>query len=652
MSEAPILKSPPMPRAVPARPRAATATGWLPIGMDAARLTGGFWFRRQEVNGRSSIATGRDRLEEAGNLEYFRIASGRPSGMDVSGKRFVDAQVYKWLEAVAWEYARRPDPELLTMQREVTELVAAAQCEDGYLNAALAVGHSAQGRYFDLSWSHEHFCAGHLFQAAIAQVRCTGDQGLLGVAVRFADHLADTFGEEHRHDVDGHPLVEMALVELYRETGTMRYLELAKYFVEARGHGLIAALGKDPAQSCDRVPVREAVSVEGHAVKAVYLAAGATDVATELCDKTLLDALSTQFAAMWSTKAYLTGGLGSRWEGEAFGEPYELPPDRAYAETCAAIGGIQWAWRLLLATGDSRYADAIERMLFNGFLAGVSLSGSDYFYLNPLHLREGATPDTQRSPAHGRRKWFETACCPPNVMRTLASLATYMASGDDNGIQLHQYGTGEYGNEALSVRVETDYPWDGRVVITVQKAREGEMALAIRIPSWAEGAELTVAGEGSPAQPGCYETVTRRWARGDTVILTLPMRVRYTFADPRIESIAGQVALERGPLVYAVEQADQTRGTSVDMARLVPDGGHTVTHHADLLGGVSLITAAGQSVDQPPEEWPYPAHYPRISGPAIELVAIPYYAWANRHLGAMRVWFPCAKEPPATAITG
>ena len=424
-----------MPGPVAPTPDAACRLRPVPLG--AVTITGGLWAARRQVNGDVAVPSGRERLESAGNLDNLRIAAGTMSG-EPRGPVFMDSDVYKWLEAAAWEYARRPSEELLEAQREITAIIAAAQQPDGYLDSIVQLEQDGE-RYRELGWSHEHYCAGHLFQAAVAQVRCTGDRGLLDVAVRLADHLVRTFGENGRHDLDGHPEVEMALVELYRETGTRDYLDLARYFVEARGRERIVAYGREPAYFADRVPVREQTTVEGHAVRAVYLGAGAADVAVELGDAELLAALERQFAAMEATKTYVTGGLGSRWDGEAFGDPYELPPDRAYAETCAAIGGVYWAWRMLLATGDPRYADAAERKLFNGFLAGVSLSGDEFFYVNPLHLREDALADESRSPAHGRRPWFDVACCPPNIMRTLASLPGYLATTDDDGVQLHQY---------------------------------------------------------------------------------------------------------------------------------------------------------------------------------------------------------------------
>ena len=626
----------------PSRPTGSSAP-LHPLGLDAVTVGAGFWAARQGNNGDHAIPSGRDQLERAGNLANLRIAAGQAEG-DAVGPIFADSDIYKWLEAVAWEYRRRPDPRLLEMQREVTALIAAAQEEDGYLDSVMQIRHRAEGRYFNLPWSHEHYCAGHLIQAAVAQIRCTGDRQLLDVAVRVADHLVATFGEDRRHDVDGHPVIEMALVELYRETGIRAYLELARYFVEARGHGLMESYGKASSYFSDRVPVHEADTVEGHAVRAVYLAAGATDLATELGDPELLAAVERQFAHMWSTKTYLTGGLGSRWEGEAFGDPYELPSDRAYAETCAAIGGIQWAWRLLLATGKVQYADALERMLFNGFLAGVSLAGTEYFYVNALQVRVGAHADEPRSPRSGRHGWFDCACCPPNVMRTLSSLAGYLATSDDRGLQLHQYTTATIDTESLSVQMTTDYPWDGTVRLTVTAAGPDPRTLSLRLPAWADGATLTVDGQSRPAPAGDYMTVERTWSVGEVVELALPMEVRMTYADPRVDAIRGSVAVQRGPLVYAVEEVDQAAGVSLDEARLVPDGTTSVEHRADLLDGVSVIHLTGRTAPAPASGWPYPDQptgEPTFStDDGLPLVAIPYYAWANRALGAMRVWLP------------
>jgi len=627
----------------PVAPTSGAACRLRPVPLEAVSITGGVWAARRQINGDVGVPAGRERLESAGNLDNLRIAAGTTSGT-ARGPVFMDSDVYKWLEAAAWEYARHPSEELLAAQREVTAIVAAAQQPDGYLDSVVQL--RGGERYGELGWSHEHYCAGHLFQAAVAQVRCTGERGLLEVAVRLADHLVRTFGENGRHDLDGHPEVETALVELYRETGNRDYLELARFFVDARGQERIVAYGREPAYFSDRVPVREQTTVEGHAVRAVYLGAGAADVAIELGDDELLRVLERQFAAMEATKTYITGGLGSRWDGEAFGDPYELPPDQAYAESCAAIGGIYWAWRMLLATGDPRYADAAERKLYNGFLAGVSLSGEEFFYVNSLHIRADALADESRSPVHGRRPWFDVACCPPNIMRTLASLPGYLATTDTDGVQLHQYAPGTVtaavpGGE-VRFSVETEYPWEGLVRVRVEQAPDSEWTLSMRVPGWAEGARLQVDGQEQSAPAGAYAQVTRSWRAGDTVELSLPMTVRFVAADERVDAVRGCVAIERGPIVFAVEHVDQADGLVVDDLRVDPSGPTTAEYRADLLDGVTVVTARGRADNHTTAEWPY---RPDGDGPAaygrdVDVTAIPYFSWANRGVGPMRVWLP------------
>ncbi|TCC53881.1 glycoside hydrolase family 127 protein [Kribbella capetownensis] len=609
-------------------PAAGTRGRWRPVGLADAKITGGFWSPRQQRNGDSAIPSGQDQLEKAGNLQNLRLAAGIGEG-EAIGPVFADSDVYKWLEAAAWEYGRNPSEELLQRQRDLTAIVAAAQREDGYLDSVVQLRYGDEGRYKQLVWSHEHYCAGHLIQAAVAQVRCTGDRELLEVAIKLADHLVATFGDGKTVDVDGHPVIEMALVELYRETGTAAYLDLARWFVDARGHGIIKNHGHEPAYFSDRVPVREATTVEGHSVRAVYLAAGATDVAVETGDTELLEALKRQFAHMWSTKTYVTGGLGARWEGEAFGDEYELPSDRAYAETCAAIGGIQWAWRMLLATGEASYADAIERMLYNGFLAGVSLAGTEYFYVNALQLRGGAHADNGRSPAHGRRGWFDCACCPPNIMRTLASLDGYLASTSDGAIQIHQYVAGTLTAGEVTLTVETAYPWDGAVGITAS----GPIAVELRIPAWAEGATVN----GKPVDAGTYAQVDA--AAGDVIELKLPMATRVVGADPRVDAVRGCVALERGPLVYAVEQTDQE--ANVDDLHLLPQASVAASHDDQLLDGFTVLRTRGRAgTGHRDAVWPFATDSADGVGDEVDVVAVPYYAWANREIGAMRVWLP------------
>lgn len=624
-------------RITPAAPTVTADETLRPLGLQQVSVTGGFWADRQHANRSVSIPDGYRQLHDAKNLHNFEVAAGRATG-EAIGPIFADSDVYKWLEAAAWEYARQPDEQLLAQQLEITELVAAAQEDDGYLNTVVRL--QEHERYRNPARNHEHYCAGHLFQAAVAQARCTGHRELLDVAIRFADHLVREFGPGKNEDVDGHPVVEMALVELYRETGTRAYLDLAAYFVEARGHRMLERYDGNSTYLSDRVPVRDAVTVEGHAVRAVYLAAGAADVATETDDRELLGALAAQFASMTGTKQYVTGGLGARWEGEAFGDPHELPSDRAYAETCAAIGAVQWAWRMLLATGDATYADQIERMLYNAFLPGVSLAGGEYFYVNPLQVRHDAHPDDERNPANGRAAWFGCACCPPNVMRTLSSLAGYVASETPRGVQLHQYVTASIRVDtaagSLELEVDAQYPWNGDVRVRVVRAPAESVELSFRIPAWADGAIL----DGDRVVAGGYAVIERVLSDGETIELSLPMAPRVTRPHPRVDAVRGSVAIERGPLVYALESQDQPAGVVLDDVVIDAASALTSSFDAELLGGVTTVAVTGRRADAGAPDATVPdSTVPDSTVPdAIELTAIPYLAWANRGPSEMRVW--------------
>jgi DUF1680 family protein len=467
------------------------------------------------------------------------------------------------------------------------------------------------------------------------------------VARRFADHVDSTFGPpgsgKQIDGIDGHPEVETALVELYRETGERRYLDLAGYFVDRHGHGLLGG----EAYCQDRVPLREATDVEGHAVRQLYLLAAAADLATETGDPELRTAAERLWQAMVATKTHLTGGLGAHHDEEDFGDPYELPNERAYCETCAAIASIQWSWRMALLTGESRYSDLIERTLYNGFLAGVSLDGESWLYVNPLQVRDGHT-DPGGDQSARRTRWFRCACCPPNVMRLLATLEHYLSSTDDNGLQIHQYVTGRYTGDLngtpLAVRAETDYPWHGSIALTVEETpTDRPWTLSLRIPQWCNEYRVRCGNEtyDAPVTDG-WLRLERTWTPGDELLLELVLDPRLTTADPRVDAVRGCVAIERGPLVYCLEQADHPGGGLDD---IVIDTTHplAVKHRPDLLGGVTTVVTAG-SRRRIPETgwWPYaPASDAAPDdGAPVELTAIPYYAWANREDGSMRVWLP------------
>ncbi|MET8137589.1 beta-L-arabinofuranosidase domain-containing protein [Streptomyces sp. NPDC005251] len=610
----------------------------------------GFWHTRREVNARISIPQGPGLLESAGNLHNLRLAAGTAEGVFQGAYPFLDTDVYKWLEAAAWQLAENPAGSLAADVDRIIALVAAAQQPDGYLNTWFQLRKNGE-RYQDLRWGHELYCAGHLIQAAVAHHRTTGRPELLDVARRFADHVDSVFGApgsgKPLDGIDGHPEIETALVELYRETGERRYLDLAGYFVDRHGHGLLGG----EAYCQDRVPLREATTVEGHAVRQLYLLAAAADLASETADAELRAATERLWQAMVATKTHLTGGLGAHHDEEDFGDPYELPNERAYCETCAAIASVQWSWRMALLTGEARYGDLIERTLYNGFLAGVSLDGERWLYVNPLQVRDGHT-DPGGDQSARRTRWFRCACCPPNVMRLLASLEHYLASTDAGGLQIHQYVTGEYradlAGAPVVVRAETDYPWHGTIALTVEETPGTPWTLSLRVPQWCDAfrvhdGDRTYDGTDAPVEDG-WLRLERTWAPGDRVILELALDARLTAADPRVDAVRGCAAIERGPLVYCLEQADHLGGglddIVLDTARPL-----AVKQRPDLLGGVTTVLAAGRrrTLANDGSWWPYrPAagHDAPPAGDPVELTAIPYYAWANRADGGMRVWLP------------
>lgn len=614
-----------------------------------ARLTGGFWAARRRTNALTSIVGGPERLEEAGNLGNLRRAAEPASGDgdgDFAGDfQFQDSDVYKWLEAACWQLAGTASAapaaseDLAAAVDRVIALISAAQQPDGYLQTYYQLGGGE--RWTELGWGHELYCAGHLIQAAVAHRRGTGSDALLTVACRLADHINSVFGPAgHVNGVCGHPLIESALVELYRETNERRYLDLATTFIDRRGTGTLSAgvdrgHDRDPGAAFwqDHVPVREAESVAGHAVRQLYLLAGAADVAAETGDVALHEATVRLWREMADAKMYLTGGVGARYDWEAFGDPYELPADRAYAETCAAIASVQFGWRLALATGDASYSDLVERTLFNGFLSGVGLDGEHWLYVNPLHVRGGYSTRPGDQTAR-RTPWFRCACCPPNAMRLLASLPHYFASTSPDGdVQLHQYATGSFAADEFELAVETDYPWEGRVKVSVRRAPETARTLSLRIPDWC--AAWTVQTDGEYAVDGGWLRIRRTWNAGDEVILDLRIQPRLTSPHPKIDAVRGCVAIEYGPLVYCLESTDQPADLELDDLAVDVTAPIRSTRDPDLLGGITTIRATARGLTGE-----------SAIADTVEVTAIPYALWANREPGAMRVWLPAGGRIP------
>jgi len=634
---------------MPIGPMDATSSPYAKLRtlpLDGVTLSGGLWSQRQSVNRGVSLKHGYEQLEKAGSFSNLRLAAGEGEG-EFRGMRFADSDVYKWLEAVAYELASAPDPEIRRMAEHAIDLVEAAQGEDGYVNSYWQVVEPDR-RWDDVASGHELYCAGHLIQAGVAYHRATGDSRLLDVSRRFADYIDSVFGPDKRAGTPGHPEIETALIELYRHTGDRRYLRLAGYFLDQRGRGDLGPGRFGPEYHQDRVGVRDATTMEGHSVRQLYLTAGVADLFLETGEQALHDALMRQWRDLTEHHLFVTGGVGSQHRGEAFGEPFDLPNENCYCETCAQIASIMWNWRMLLMTGEARFADLLELTLYNGFLRGVSLDGRGFFYVNPLQS-SGKDQDSGRKQAE-RQEWWSCACCPPNVMRLIASLGHYFATGDSTGLQVHQYGgctieSQTDSGQRIILRMETDYPWQGLVKIVVDQAPGTAWSLSLRVPAWCERASLRVNGQewDAPAVPGAYVTVDRAWQKGDTVELDLAMPPRLVQGNPRIEAIRGRVAIQRGPVVYCLEQADQEESADITEVEIDPSSPIQDTWHGDLLGGVTTLDLAGFAIDN--SRWHGKLYMPVEGGDdaarkPTRLTAVPYYAWANRGPNAMRVWVP------------
>jgi hypothetical protein len=668
LDASPRAAAPTLVQAGPANPTAGARTAHRPLSGPGTALTGGLLHDWQQRNREASLPLALRQLEVAGNLDNMRAAAairkgadgqGSTAGPEYHGPVFMDSDIYKTLEAIGWELARDPGSatgqSLAGFADSAITLLEQAQQDDGYLDSYIQV--SGEPRYGRLASSHEMYCAGHLIQAAVAMARTARSSQpghgelagrLLAVAQRVADHLVATFAGQEK-GLDGHPEVETALAELYRETGQRTYLDLARQFVDQRGHGLAGDSGRGHRYLQDYLPVRESVTEEGHAVRALYLEAGVADVASETGDAELLATSIRRWEDMVATKTYLTGGNGSRHSDEAFGDRFELPPDRAYNETCAAIASFHWSWRLLLATGEARYADLMERLLYNAFGASISTDGQRFFYVNPLQRRYDHVEGDEQARRH---EWFSCACCPPNIMRLLASAQHYLASTAGDTLYLHQF-TGATVQASLSggtlaVTVAAGLPWSGEVTVQVTQAPSGPCGLALRVPDWTTAPQLLVNGEPVAAAPDRgYLTVTRAWQPGDVLAWTFDLTPRWVYPHPRIDAVRGCVAVERGPLVYCFETADQADGTDLDDLALV--AGSALTDRPTTLpevGPTVLIELDARPVHAGlPDELPYSPTFPAgppaaLSATGQRATAVPYFQWDNRDGRPMRVWLP------------
>lgn len=609
-----------------------------PVPFTQVRIRDSFWAARQETNRVAAIAINLAMLEKAGNIHNFELAAaGATNGY--SGPVFMDSDLYKGLESVAYSLAIHPDAGLERRLDAIVSKIAAAQQPDGYLDTYYIVKEPGK-RWTNLRDCHELYCAGHLFEAAVAHYQATGKRAFLEVAVKLAGHIDSVFGPGKRLGYPGHPEIELGLVKLWRVTAEPRYFNLARFFIENRGRHYFAEEHHTPLDRYDGsywqddVPIVEHQRIKGHAVRAAYLMSGATDVAAETRDGALLAMLDRVWRNTTERNLYLTGGIGPSAQNEGFTTDYDLPNLTAYQETCASVALAQWNHRLALLYGDARYVDVFERSLYNGALAGMSLDGTRFFYVNPL----------ASAGRHHRQEWFGCACCPPNICRTIASLGGYAYALSDDGFWVNLYIQGTASarlqGQEFNLDVATDYPWDGKVVLRPRLERPAKLDLRLRVPGWCHGASVSINHRqiSEPRIERGYLVLERAWDNGDSVELDLPMPVQRIAANPNVKADLGQLALQRGPLVYCFEACDQAEPLS--SLCLPPAGPLRAEKEETLLGGIVVIKGAVEIAPQPsPDGGLYQAMAPPRR---LDITAVPYCVWDNRQPGPMQVWLPAA----------
>ena len=652
-----------------------------PVPFTKVRIADEFWAGRLEANRTVTIPFIFKKCEETGRIDNFRIAGGMMKG-PYKGQRYNDTDVYKTLEGASYSLAVHPDPELEKYLDGLIETIAAAQEADGYLFTARTSDplHPQPGigaeRWVEEAVSHELYNAGHLYEAAVAHFQATGKRSLLDIALKNADLVAGVFGPEKRRGFPGHQVIEMGLVKLFRATGEERYLNLAEYFLDQRGKdvkltqyppGSRFAIYNDPAQIQAHRPVLEQDEAVGHAVRAMYMYAGMADVAALAGREDYVRAVGRLWDNVISKKTALTGGVGARHERESFGPDYELPNLSSYNETCAAIGSVFWNHRMFLLTGDAKYLDVLERVLYNGTISGVSLEGNSFFYPNPL---ESDGKFKFNKGTAGRAPWFDVACCPGNIARFIPSLPGLIYAVRDGALFVNLFAAGraeiDLGTRKVSLVQDTRYPWDGNIKISLAAEKPEEFTVYIRLPGWARNipapgglySYLVESGEkpairvnGAPAswqEEKGFAKIVRAWKK-DTIELDLPMPVRRVVASNRVTDCAGKVALERGPIVYCAEWPDN--GGRVLNLVLPDDSGLEAEYRPGLLKGLVVLKGQALARDASPDgAIPSGGRVDSTSGklsgqsasaPKVQdFLAIPYYAWAHRGEGEMAVWLP------------
>ncbi|HPG41240.1 MAG TPA: glycoside hydrolase family 127 protein [bacterium] len=609
------------------------------------QLTDHFWAKRIEINRTVTIPFGLQKCEEEGRIRNFAKAGGLMEGEYEGKMPFDDSDIYKIIEGISYSLQTNPDSKLDAYVDDIIALIDAAQEDDGYLctwktlnpDTTPAPWVKPGPRWYDLRSSHELYNAGHMYEAAYAHFRATGKRNFLDIALKNADLIIKTFGPDKLMTPPGHQIIETGLVKLYRATGKQKYLDQAKFFLDQRGNAQGHELYGDYNQ--DHQPVTEQSEAVGHAVRALYMYAGMTDIAALLHDTAYLQATDHIWENAVTKKLYITGGLGARHQGEAFGDNYELPNLTSYNETCAAIANVYWNHRMFLLHGESKYIDILERTLYNGLISGVAMEGNTFFYPNCL-ASDGKYPFNQG--ALTRKPWFDCSCCPSNIIRFMPSVPDYIYAVREDTLYVNLFIANraevKMNQNTITLTQQTDYPWDGKITITVNPAKTQHSVINIRIPGWAQGQpvpgdlyqylpngndQVTLAVNGEKIQPEMqkgYAVIQRDWQAGDVIELNLLMPVNRVIANENVQDDLGKVALERGPIVYCAEWVDNG-GKALDLA-LADNAVLSTEYNPDLLGGVTILK--GEALNN--------------VGKKSTLTAIPYYAWSHRGPGEMSVW--------------
>ena len=595
---------------------AATMKKITPVNFSDVKIVDNFWSPRLQSHKDVTLGVCIDQIEnQTGRIRNFENAALKQG--EHSGIFFDDSDVYKALEGMAYSLQNNPDPALEAKCDEWIAKFAAAQQEDGYINTFYTLT-GLDKRWTDMD-KHEMYCAGHMIEAGVAYYNVTGKRTLLDVCIKMVDHMMSKFGPGKEDWVPGHEEIELALVKLYQTTGEKKYLDFAEWLLDERGKGLGIRDGKPwhAEYYQDDKPVREMTDIAGHAVRAMYLYCGMADVAAYTGDQGYIDALNRLWDDVVLRNMYITGGIGQSAHNEGFTDDYSLPNLTAYCETCASVGMVLWNWRMNQFTGDSKYVDVMERSMYNGALAGISLKGDTFFYVNPLESLGD----------HHRQAWYGCACCPSQICRFLPSIGNYIYGVSDNAIWVNLYignqSTVKYGNKELTLAQETNYPWEGAVKLTVGTKSAVNAEIRLRIPGWCKSYSIKVNGtEATPSVEAGYAVLPGKWKDGDVIELNMDMSVQVVAADPRTKEDEGMRAIQRGPLVYCIEEVDNP--DDFDGLVISENAEFETTFEKDLLNGVVTIDAkVGDK----------------------ELKYIPYYSWDNREAGKMKVWVPqwCAK---------